>query len=186
MILTKWNAMLLLVHLCSSKQQGVFLMFRSKIIPLVLFSSLMLPGFASAKTWGLGAVIGAPTGFSANYFLSESRTVHTTLAYDFSGDDEVQLASHYQWRMNNLNFETLKLGWFYGVGARFALIDHDHKHNHHDDHEDIELGPSATLGLFHEFASAPLELFLKGNLTVNVIEDTDVDIDGMLGLHYNF
>jgi hypothetical protein len=184
--------MLFLVQ-CTPKLRGIFLMSQSKFITLVLFSCLVLPGFASAKTWGLGAVIGAPTGFSANYFLSESRTVHTTLAYDLSGDDNLQLASHYQWRKNNINLETLRFGWFYGVGARFALRDndhHDHKHHNyydHDDHDgDIELGPSGTIGLFHEFTSAPLEIFLKGNLTVNIIEDTDVDIDGMLGLHYNF
>ena len=157
-------------------------------VPWMLVSSLMVPGLAFAKTWGLGAVIGAPTGLSANYFLSESRTVHTTLAYDLSGDDDFQIASHYQWRMNNLNFEAIKLGWFYGVGARLAFKDHDHNHkNHdHDDHEELELGPSGTIGLFHEFTEVPLEVFLKGNLTVNIIENTDVDADVMLGLHYNF
>lgn len=155
----------------------------------ILVSSLTLPGLAFAKTWGLGAVIGAPTGLSANYFLSEARTIHTTLAYDFSGDDDLQLASHYTWRMNNLQFEKIKLGWFYGAGARLAFKDHDHDHNHnhdHDDDEKLELGPSGTIGLFHEFEKVPLEVFLKGNLTINVIEDTDVDADVMLGLHYNF
>lgn len=158
-------------------------------VPWMLVSSLVVPGLAFAKTWGLGAVIGAPTGLSANYFLSETRTIHTTLAYDFSGDDALQLASHYQWRMNNLNFEKIKLGWFYGVGARLAFKDqydhhHDKNHDHDDDHTDF--GPSGTIGLFHEFTEVPLEVFLKGNLTVNVIEDTDVDADVMLGLHYNF
>lgn len=160
-----------------------------KLSQLMLISSLMIPTLSFAKTWGLGAVIGAPTGLSGNYFFSETRTLHTTLAYDFDGDDDLQLASHYQWRMNNLDFEGVKFGWFYGFGARFAFKDNDHhnhhKHNHHDD-EDLELGPSGTLGLFHEFQEIPLEAFLKGNLTVNVIEDTDVDADIMLGLHYNF
>lgn len=157
-------------------------------VPLMIASSLLLPSLAFAKTWGLGAVIGAPTGLSANYFLSESRTVHTTLAYDLSGDDSLQLASHYTWRMNNLNFEKVKLGWFYGVGARLAIVNHDHHDKHNDSHDDshIDLGPSGTIGLFHEFTEVPLEVFLKGNLTVNIIEDTDVDADVMLGLHYNF
>ncbi len=152
-----------------------------KLAQCLLVSTIIFPTLAFAKTWGLGAVIGAPTGLSANYFLSEVRTVHTTLAYDFSGDDDLQIASHYQWRRNNLSFEDFKMGWFYGVGARLAFRDHDH----HDD-EDLEFGPSGTIGLFHEFQEIPLEAFLKGNLTVNVIEDTDVDADVMLGLHYNF
>lgn len=160
-------------------------------VSTVIFCSLLiLPNIALSKTWGLGAVIGAPTGLSANYFLQERRTIHTTLAYDLSGDDDLQMASHYTWRMNNLNFEKIKLGWFYGVGARLAMKDHDHHHRHgHDDdeHHDghIDLGPSGTIGLFHEFEKVPLEAFLKGNLTVNIIEDTDLDLDVMLGLHYN-
>lgn len=160
-----------------------------KLAQCMLITALAVPSGVFAKTWGLGAVIGAPTGLSANYFLSEVRTVHTTLAYDFDGEDDLQIASHYQWRMNNLNFEKFKMGWFYGIGARLAFKDKDHDDHHkhdHDDDEDIELGPSGTIGLFHEFQEVPLEAFLKGNLTVNVIEDTDVDADVMLGLHYNF
>lgn len=163
---------------------------KNLLISCALLSLAIAPGLAFAKTWGLGAVIGAPTGLSANYFLSESRTVHTTLAYDFSGDNDLQLASHYTWRMNNLNFEKINFGWFYGVGARLAFKDHNHHkhHNHdHDDHHgDVDFGPSGTIGLFHEFTEVPLEVFLKGNLIVNVISDTDVDADVMLGLHYNF
>jgi hypothetical protein len=163
---------------------------KNHLISCSILALLLAPELAFSKTWGLGAVIGAPTGLSANYFLSESRTVHTTLAYDFSGDDSLQLASHYTWRMNNLNFEKIKLGWFYGVGARLAFKNHDHHKNHNHDHDDkhgdVDLGPSGTIGLFHEFTEVPLEVFLKGNLTVNVISDTDVDADVMLGLHYNF
>jgi hypothetical protein len=153
-----------------------------------LMVTLLFSQISYAKTWGLGAVIGAPTGLSANYFLSETRTVHTTLAYDFGGNDRLQIASHYQWRMNNLQFENIKLGWFYGAGARLAFHDddnHNDKHDHDDD-GDVDFGPSGTIGIFHEFEKVPLEVFLKGNLTVNLISDTDVDADVMLGLHYNF
>lgn len=161
-----------------------------RFAPWLAFSFLLIPELSFAKTWGLGAVIGAPTGLSANYFLKQDRTIHTTLAYDFSGDDDLQLASHYTWRRNTLSIEKVRFGWFYGVGARLALHDHDHDHHHHnhdhDEDEHINFGPSGTLGLYHEFKEVPLEVFLKGNLTANIIEDTGVDGDLMLGLHYNF
>lgn len=151
-----------------------------------LFILLLLPD-ASAKTLGVGAVIGSPTGLSANYFLSPSRSVHTTFAYDLGNDNDLELASHYTWRRNTLKIESVNFGWFYGVGASLAFHEHDHHHRHHDHDEDhFLLGPSGTLGLFHEFKAVPLELFLKGNLTVNIVEHTGVDGDLMLGLHYNF
>jgi hypothetical protein len=149
----------------------------------------MLPNFAMAKTWGLGAVVGSPTGLSVNYFLNETHTIHTTLAYNLSGDKDLELGSHYTWRKNDLNIDSLKLGWFYGAGAMLTFRDHDNNNsrNHNDNHDDdIDLGPSGTIGLFHEFTEVPLELFLKGNLTLNLIGNTDVDGDAMIGLHYNF
>jgi hypothetical protein len=157
-------------------------------ILFILAVSILYPLSGFTKTWGLGAVIGAPTGLSVNYFLQENKTVHTTLAYDLSGDDDFQLASHYTWRKNNLNLNKLKLGWFYGAGARIAFKDHgDHHHSHNKHNDDtFELGPSGTIGLFHEFTDAPLEVFLKGNLTINIIQETSADTDVMLGLHYNF
>ncbi|WPU64359.1 hypothetical protein [Peredibacter starrii] len=163
-------------------------MIKSKlrIVPWLMFSLLMLPELAQAKKLGVGAVIGAPTGLSVNYFLRQDVTVHTTLAYDFGDDDDLQLASHYTWRRNTLSIEKVRFGWFYGLGARLAFNDHDHNHRHHDHDDHFHLGPSGTLGLFHEFKEVPLELFLKGNLTANIIQDTGIDGDLMLGLHYNF
>lgn len=158
------------------------------LIQCVMLTLIIIPDTVIAKTWGLGAVIGAPTGLSANYFLNLSQSVHSTLAYDFSGDDELQLASHYTWRRNNLKTEKLNFGWFYGVGAKLAYHERDHNHRHHDHDEDdhFHFGPSGTLGVFREFKDVPLEIFLKSNLTVNIIEHTGVDGDLMLGLHYNF
>ncbi len=166
-------------------------MSKLNVVSWIMLSTLMVPGLAFAKTWGIGAVIGAPTGLSANYFLSESRTIHTTIAYDFDGDDELQLASHYTWRRNDIGLEKVKIGWFYGAGAKFAYADHDsyydhHHQEHHHDGDHFSIGPSGTIGLFHEFTEVPVEVFLKGNLTVNIIQDTDVDADAMLGVHYNF
>ena len=52
------------------------------------------------------------------------------------------------------------------------------------DHDDFELGPSATTGLFYEYQQ--VEFFLKGNLTLNLIEETDAEVDAMVGAHFNF
>lgn len=156
---------------------------------IVLFFALALTGVAHAKTWGLGAVIGDPTGLSANYFLSENRSLHSVLAYDIDGDDQFYFASHYTWRRPNaFDLTNFNLGWFYGAGAQLEFHDHDHDHGKHRHHHDnkLNLGPSGTLGLFHQFEKVPLEVFLKSNLTLYVFDSTDLDLDLMLGLHYNF
>ena len=155
---------------------------------LFLVLALTISGLAFAKSWGLGAVLGDPTGLSANYFLSEQRTLHSVLAYDIDGDDDFYLATHYNWRRpNDITFPEFNLGWFYGAGAQLEYHDHDHHHGKHHDHDNrLNVGPSGTLGLFHEFKEVPLEVFLKSNATLYVLDSTDLDLDLMLGLHYNF
>ena len=150
---------------------------------LALYTSLLY-NQAQAKTVGLGAVLGAPTGFSVNLFMNEKQTIHTTMAWDLDDDDEdeLQLASHYSWRRHD--FAENNLGWFYGAGARLVILDENHRSNR--DHDDFLLGPSVTSGLFYEFDGVPVEIFVKANLTINIVEDTDSDVDAMLGGHYNF
>lgn len=150
------------------------------------FLFLLVPQVTLGSDWRLGVVVGSPTGLSANYFFDEHRTLHTTLGYSFSDDDTVELAAHHTWRKDSLNFENINLGWFYGLGASAVFVDRDHGGDHDDDHPDdhIDAGPSATLGLFHDFTKLPLEIFLKGDLTLNIVEDTDVETGVMVGLHY--
>ena len=123
---------------------------------------------AFAKTWGAGAVFGAPTGISASYYLKEDRVVHSTLAYNLDGKSNLEIASHYEWRKNFRN-----LNWFYGAGAKATF-------------NDFKAGPSGSLGAFHDFKEAPVEIFLKSALTLNIISKTDSDLDLMLGIHYLF
>ena len=136
---------------------------------------------AMAKSLGVGAVIGSPTGLSFNVLMNDAQSLHTILAWDLDDDEEeLILASHYTWRRKD--FSEKNLGWFYGAGGRLQILDKDDPKNR--DHDDFELGPSATTGLFYEYQQ--VEFFLKGNLTLNLIEETDAEVDAMVGAHFNF
>lgn len=171
------------------------MLFKKLSVLLFVFTLSISSTFAASKLWGLGAVVGEPTGFSVNYFLGETRTINTVLAFDFDGRNEVEIFSHLVWRKKSTDINHLPFGWFYGIGGKISFLenyDHNHRHSRDDDYDDHDsdddflLGPSGTLGLFYEFETAPLEVFLKSNLTMNIIEDTDVELDLMVGLHYNF
>lgn len=134
-----------------------------------------------AKSVGVGAVIGSPTGLSFNLFMNDAQSLHTILAWDLDDDEEeLILASHYTWRRKD--FPEKNLGWFYGAGGRIQILDEDDPKNR--EHDEFELGPSASTGLFYEYQQ--VEFFLKGNLTLNIIEETDAEVDGMVGAHFNF
>lgn len=141
------------------------------------------PAESSDHTIGVGAVIGAPTGFSLNLFTSADQSIHNVAGWFLSNDErEFILTSHYTWR--RWDFESNKqAAWFYGLGGSILLLDKTDKADNPDGDE-YELGPSGTLGLLYDLK--PMELFLKTNVTVNFVQNTEVRADLMVGLHYNF
>jgi len=152
-----------------------------KIFAITALFTLFTMGNIEAATVGVGAVIGSPTGFSLNLFTQANQSIQTVAAWDLDDDDEFILFSHYTWRKHD--FSNKNAGWFYGIGGRLELQDeNDHKNNSEDD--DFEIGPSGTIGLLYDFK--PIEVFVKGNGTINIIEETDFVADLMLGIHYNF
>ncbi|HAZ11489.1 MAG: hypothetical protein A2X86_10925 [Bdellovibrionales bacterium GWA2_49_15] len=156
-----------------------------KKLSVILFVFIFFDNaaFAANKQLGLGAVIGAPTGLSLNYLFAEAKSIHSVLAFDFDGRDEISFASHLTWWQKKTESRISPLNWFYGLGGKVVILDQgDHKARD----EDFELGPSATVGVSYDFEKAPLEIFLKTNLTLNIIERTDAEMDLMIGLHVYF
>lgn len=134
-------------------------------------------------TVGLGAVIGAPTGFSLNLFTAPDQSIQNIAGW-YLGDDEKEFAltSHYTWR--RYDFETAKdAAWFYGIGGGIILLDKTNQADNPDGNE-FEIGPSVTAGMLYDVN--PMELFLKSNLTFTVVQNTGVRADLMLGLNFNF
>jgi hypothetical protein len=149
---------------------------------LVLLSSVILVPAHAEQTIGIGGVVGSPTGFSLNLFTAADQSIHTVAGWDLDDDEEeFTLSSHYTWRRND--FGDKGAGWFYGLGGRIQFLDETDVLGNPDGDE-FEIGPSATLGLLYNFN--PIEVFVKGNGTVNIVEDTNLEGDLMLGAHYNF
>lgn len=151
---------------------------------LLLFLILILgSNLANAKQFGLGVILGSPTGISANYLLSDRNSIDAALAYD---DDDLHFHMDYLWRFpKSLRTQKAAFGWFAGVGLKFRDHDHDGHHHHHD-HDDEKFGPRAVAGVNHEFNNVPIEIFVEGAIVMYLIEETDIDLDFGIGARYYF
>lgn len=140
-------------------------------------------GKSSDVTVGVGAVIGAPTGFSLNLFTNPDQSIHNVAGWYLGNDEkEFSLTSHYTWRRRD--FESAQnAAWFYGIGGSILLLDKTNNADNPDGNE-FEVGPSGTLGILYDVK--PMELFLKSDLTFSVVQNTDVRANLMLGINYNF
>lgn len=156
------------------------------IIGICLLLGLLSPLRSYAQhDFGLGIVLGDPTGLTAKYILNNDNAIDAALS--FGGHDSFYLHGSWLSLRNNLfNAGKFPVSWYFGLGAR--IIDHDHAHNHdHDDHEDdMHLGARAPLGLRMNFNDPRIELFGEISFAMDVIPETDFDLDFGIGARYYF
>lgn len=140
--------------------------------------------FVANKTFGLGLMVGAPSGLSGKYFYSRSN------AFDFGvgairyyrNHDGVHLHVDHLWHpvslASNRDFE---LPLYFGIGAR--LFDFDGG--------GTALGLRVPLGISFDFNTAPIDVFLEVALVIDTYFDyvgdsRYTDFNGALGVRYWF
>ncbi len=156
---------------------------------LILFFSV--PAFSN-NNFGLGVVLGDPTGISAKYVLNSTEAIDGALA--FGGGGNIYL--HTTWLISKetlFELDRYPVNWYYGIGARMISHDYDHDHNsfrhhnHSDRHEnDFHAAVRAPVGLRMQFHDPRIELFTEIALALELVPKTDVDMDFGLGARYYF
>jgi len=149
--------------------------FICSIVMFFVLSSLLFSG-----QLGLGVIIGAPTGLSLKFWQSSRTALDLALAWDF-GKDYLHLHGDYLYHFP-LEIEGVSRStfcWNLGIGARLRF-----KNN--GDGEDDIFGVRFVGGLEFLPREVPLDVFLEIAPVLNIIKSTDVDLEGGIGIRYNF
>ena len=143
---------------------------------IILFGCLAGLSFGESKhNFGVGIILGEPTGLSAKGWLSETVGIDGGAAWSFTGGSYFQL--HGDLLVHNFKLfavETGKMGFFYGVGARIRFDD------------DTTFSLRVPVGISYEFEKTPIELFLEIVPMLDLVPATEVDIAGGVGFRYYF
>lgn len=149
-------------------------------------SVLLLFGFHAHADFGLGVILGSPTGISGKYTMSADHAIDAAMAWDLS-DDHIHLHGDYLWLKNKgLNLDKVALDWFFGIGGRLVLLDDNDNNRRNDDDDDYKLGVRGPIGIGYTFPDPRIELFAEVALILNLLEETDVDLDGGIGARFHF
>jgi hypothetical protein len=147
--------------------------------------------FEANKTFGIGIMLGAPTGFSGKYFYADDK------AFDFGvgaigyyrGRDGLHLHFDHLWHPVSLaSTPSFEMPLYVGIGARF--FDFDDR----DDFHGTAIGVRGPLGIALDFNNVPLDIFFELALVLDFYADydcngcdgVDVDVNAALGLRYWF
>lgn len=156
---------------------------KRSIAVLTLATLLLSAGNAGAQQsgFGLGVIIGEPTGLSGKVWQTRSTAFDFGAAWSFVDDSAFHL--HFDilvHRFDVIRVDSGKLPVYYGVGARVKFAEDDRGD------QDTNVGIRFPVGLDYLFAREPLDLFVELVPILDVAPKTDVSLNASVGFRYWF
>lgn len=142
---------------------------------VLIFASNIL---AQGNGFGLGIILGEPTGISGKLWLNSKSAVDGAVAWSFDKNSAMHL--HGDYILHNFKWievEEVSPPVYFGIGGRIRF---------HEGKGDDNVGVRIPVGLDYIFSGAPLDLFLEVVPILDLVPDTDFDINAALGIRYFF
>lgn len=138
---------------------------------------LLLTATAKAqnKEFGIGIILGEPTGISVKKWLGDHSAIDGAIAWSFGGVNSFHLHADYLFHNFNLfDVESGQLPLYYGAGLRFRT------------EPEATLGVRFSVGICYILEKAPLDIFLELGPVLNLIPDMEFWLTGSIGARFYF
>ena len=130
---------------------------------------------AQDRGFGLGIILGQPTGVSGKYWTNGQNAFDFAAAWSFSENGNLLLQADYVWHMFRLiQVSEGKLPLYVGVGGEITFANR------------TRVGVRVPVGLDYLFANAPVDIFLEIVPILELVPETDFDLAGGVGVRYWF
>ncbi|MBI4720978.1 MAG: hypothetical protein HY770_07130 [Chitinivibrionia bacterium] len=149
-----------------------------RIIMLFALLVSLVAGTAAAQDqgFGLGIILGEPTGVSIKNWMTQRTAFDLGIAWSFGGREDA-LHVHGDYLVHNFSLipvEKGKLPVYFGIGGRIKFAD------------DPNVAVRIAVGLDYLFADAPVDIFLEIVPMLELTPDTDFELNGGIGVRYFF
>jgi hypothetical protein len=161
------------IHRLSAK--GGIAMKKSALIIVSIFLLLTATAKAQNKEFGIGVILGEPTGISLKKWLGDHSAIDGAVAWSFGGVNSFHLHADYLYHNFNLfDVESGQLPLYFGAGFRFRT------------EPEATLGVRFPVGICYIFEKAPLDIFLELGPVLNLIPDMEFWFTGSIGARFYF
>ncbi|UCB53616.1 MAG: hypothetical protein JSV10_03235 [Candidatus Zixiibacteriota bacterium] len=139
--------------------------------------ALLICGTVQAQEsgFGLGIIIGEPTGISGKQWTGSRTAIDGAVAWSF--EDESALHLHGDLLYHSFTPPKInrgKFAWYYGIGGRIKFED------------DSKVGVRVPLGMDYLLGTAPLDFFLELVPILDLAPSTDFSLNAAIGIRYFF
>ena len=154
-----------------------------------LTDSDLTAGEQVREGFGIGIIIGEPTGLSAKKWISKTTAIDAAAAWSFADYSSFQLHVDYLWH----NYDLIKtkelpgqLSVYYGIGGRIKLKSGNGGSGKDNKDEDTRIGVRVPVGLSYTLKENPVELFAEVVPLLDVVPETKLGIGIGIGARYYF
>ena len=148
---------------------------------VLLFSCMANITQAQTKGFGLGIIIGEPTGVSGKGFLSHNTAIDGAVAWSFV--DEGSFHIHGDFLLHDYDLISVddgRLPVYYGIGGRIKFKNKDKGTT------DDKVGIRVPVGLAYEFPGNKVDIFLEVVPVLDLSPKSQVTVNASLGARYYF
>ncbi len=148
-------------------------MKKVKLVFLFILAASSL-SLSKPKTFGIGLMVGEPTGISLKYWMGPQYALAGGLAWSLGGYLHVHgdFLLHNRSLLRDLNIKEGSFVLHYGIGARVKA------------EKRTVVGVRVPLGVNFIFKRVPFDIFFEIVPVVNLIPATTLDINGGIGFRF--
>jgi hypothetical protein len=152
---------------------------RNTVLAFAIACALLPAIFANAAAqgpFGLGVIVGEPTGVAAKYWLSNRTAFAGAVAWSFADEGAFHIHGDYLWHyFDRVKVEKGRLPLYLGVGGRFKAVN-----------DDALLGVRFPLGVCYLLENAPVDFFLEVVPLLDLAPETELRGNAAFGFRYFF
>ncbi len=146
--------------------------FSSLVFIVVVLTSF---NYAQSNGFGLGIILGEPTGVSFKYWTGDNSAFDGAAAWSFIDGGAFHIHADYILHTFNLiHVSTGRLPLYYGIGGRIKL------------HDKSRIGVRVPFGLVYIFDNTPVDVFFEIVPILDLAPKTDFKINAAIGGRYYF
>ncbi len=148
---------------------------KKAVLITIIFLATAVIANAQGK-FGLGIIVGEPTGLSGRYKITESNSIDGAIGWSFAKYSSLHIHGDYLQNITKLGNE---VPLYIGIGGRIKM-----KNN--DNGDDTRIAVRVPVGIVYEPSSTPIDLFLEVVPMLDLTPKSEFTFNAAIGVRYFF